>query len=93
MVIQGRGDICGGKSYWVSVFHIEYSSNGHDWLRYNEGIAFEGNHDRNTPVEIKLEDLLARSIRLVVHQWESFPCLRFAAFFEDENKSLLRLKS
>ena len=35
VVLQGRGDILDGQyTYWVTVFHIEYSINGYDWIKY-----------------------------------------------------------
>ena len=88
VVLQGRADrASSGTQWWVTSFHIEYSINGYEWIKYNRGKVFKGNTDRNTQVEYDLVPFRARSIRLVMHSWNSWPCFRFGAFFEDENKN------
>ena len=80
-MIQGRGDC----DCWVKVFHIEYTLNGVDWIKYDHGKTFRGNWDRNTQVHYDLDPpIRAVTVKIVVHTWHNGIGMRFGAFFVDE---------
>ena len=57
---------------------------GIDWIKYNDGINFEGNSDQNTQVQYDLVPLRALALRIVVHSWYSGIAMRFGAYCEIE---------
>lgn len=80
LIIQGRGDM----NHWVTVFHIEYTTDGINWVRYNHGATFKGNTDRNTQVHYDLVPFKAIAVKIVVESFHDSIALRLGLFYEKD---------
>ena len=81
IILQGRQDWNG----WVKTFHLEFSEDGINWVKYKYGISFQGNHDRNTRQLLTLDPpIRARSVKIVADSFNGLVCMRFAALYLEE---------
>jgi hypothetical protein len=76
---QGRAD----ADYWVANIKISYTVDGVNWVFYKEGLLLSANSDRNTIIVNNLEPFVARAIKIHVIYYNSFPCMRMDAYYEE----------
>lgn len=68
-----------GDDQWVSEYNISFTKDDVTWEYINH--VFNGNHDRDTPVENQFDPPLhARKVRLYPTAWHSRICLRAELF-------------
>uniref|UniRef100_A0A3Q2GCT9 Contactin associated protein like 3 n=1 Tax=Cyprinodon variegatus TaxID=28743 RepID=A0A3Q2GCT9_CYPVA len=66
LATQGRY----GSSDWQTAYQLIFSDTGHNWKQYRwEGRAFPGNTNADSVVQHKLQDVIARFVRLVPLKW------------------------
>ncbi|XP_076018121.1 neuropilin-2b, partial [Genypterus blacodes] len=72
------------KSYYVTTFKLEVSTNGEDWMVYRYGKnhkVFQGNFDPNEVVLNRIQQpVLARFVRIRPQEWKGGIALRFELY-------------
>uniref|UniRef100_A0A3Q2D258 Neuropilin n=1 Tax=Cyprinodon variegatus TaxID=28743 RepID=A0A3Q2D258_CYPVA len=72
------------KSYYVTTFKLEVSTNGEDWMVYRHGKNHKIFHANTDPAEVVLnripQPLLARFVRIRPQTWKNGIALRFELY-------------
>uniref|UniRef100_A0A8C6UVX2 Neuropilin 2b n=1 Tax=Neogobius melanostomus TaxID=47308 RepID=A0A8C6UVX2_9GOBI len=72
------------KSYYVTTFKLEVSTNGEDWMIYRHGKNHKVFHANTDPTEVVLnripQPVLARFVRLRPQTWKNGIALRFELY-------------
>ena len=76
LIIGGRYDF----NQWITSFKITYSLDGSTWVPYQNSEIFEANIDKIQPVELILQPIIARSVRVIPISWNSNIGGRFEFF-------------
>lgn len=77
--LQGRGN----SSQYVTKFCISFTRNGRDWHLYNNGEKLNGNSNDTSVVHIDLTPFIARSIKFLPVEWNSYISMRLETYFRD----------
>eukprot|EP00928_Gymnodinium_smaydae_P052489 TRINITY_DN3642_c0_g1_i3.p1 TRINITY_DN3642_c0_g1~~TRINITY_DN3642_c0_g1_i3.p1 ORF type:complete len:641 (+),score=116.08 TRINITY_DN3642_c0_g1_i3:632-2554(+) len=72
VVTQG----CADSDDMVSSYTLKYSSDGVDWQDAAFSTALQGNTDRSTRQQSRIDDIRARYIRILPQEWQGHICMR-----------------
>lgn len=66
---------------WVKKYDLEYVDESGNTHKYKDGEDLNGNVDHDTLVEHELVAFKAKSLKLRIRGFNSWPCMRMEAFY------------